>query len=213
MDPNSPLVMRAKSLAANAVIRAIGVLGLIAAVVVAILLLTTTQTPPVIAALTLIILAILLAIYLLASGSGDRGVAPGGPPETVVADFATEGVIVRVPWQGYKVRVAKLPLGTLDEVRLKQEDFQPGRLVINFQVENVATGGMMQKFKTPVELRVKYTPEDVERAKKAGKPLELAYWFNNRWIRFAQKHQFKLGDGFGVAFIADWGDPKIGWGP
>ena len=209
MDPNSPLVVSAKSLATKSFMPILAVAGLLVAVVVAIVLLATVAlTITVIAALTLIAVAILLAIYLLAS-------APGVPPETLRTDFETEGVTVSVPWQGKKVRVEKLPLGTLDEVRTKQEeDFGPGRLVINFQVVESDFNAVLEDFDPPFELRVKYTPEDEERAKKKGKPIELAFWYNNRWNRFApQKHQFRLESGAGVAKVAKWGDPQIAWGP
>jgi len=216
MDPNSPLVVGARRLAARSFTPILAVAGLVVAVIVALVLLATVaSTIQVIAALTLIALAVLLAIYLLASASAREGVAPGVPPETLRTDFETEGVTVSVPWQGKPVRVEKLPLGTLDEVRARQqEDFQPGRLVMNFQVVEADSGSVLEDFDPPFELRVKYTFEDEERAKQQGKPLQLAFWYDDRWNRFtSQKHRFRFESRAGVADISRWGDPKIGWGP
>lgn len=138
-------------------------------------------------------------------------------------NFDEEKVTITVPGQkGIKAKAVKLPLGKLDELKGREDGFKPGRLVINFALvdeDNPET--ILTEFDPPFELRVRYTRGDLERAKKAGKSLELGFWNGDEWVVFTQeKHQFKLqpdaqgnAGGYGVVLISHWGDPNIGWGP
>jgi hypothetical protein len=138
-------------------------------------------------------------------------------------DFDEESVTITVPDQKVKkAKAVKLPLGKLDELKGREGGFKPGRLVINFALvdeDNPET--ILTEFDPPFELRVRYTRGDLERAKKAGKSLELGFWNGDEWIVFTQeKHQFELqpdtqgnAGGYGVILISHWGDPNIGWGP
>jgi hypothetical protein len=138
-------------------------------------------------------------------------------------DFDEERVTITVPDQKVKkAKAVKLPLGKLDEMRGREGGFKPGRLVINFALvdeDNPET--ILTEFDPPFELRVRYTRGDLERAKKAGKSLELGFWNGDEWVVFTQeKHQFELqpdaqenAGGYGVVLISHWGDPNIGWAP
>jgi hypothetical protein len=138
-------------------------------------------------------------------------------------DFDEESVTITVPDQKVKkAKAVKLPLGKLDEMKGREGGFKPGRLVINFALvdeDNPET--ILTEFDPPFELRVRYTRGDLERAKKAGKSLELGFWNGDEWVVFTpEKHQFQLqsdakenAGGYGVAQISHWGDPNIGWGP
>jgi len=137
-------------------------------------------------------------------------------------EFHDEGVQIKVPAQKAKIKVVKLPLGKLSELRGAKSDFRPGRLVVNFAlVDEEQPDRFLEEFESPFELRVRYTPADQKRAEKAGRPMELAFWDGQDWVRFTQeKHQFKLepearpgAGGFGIALISKWGDPQIAWGP
>ena len=138
-------------------------------------------------------------------------------------DFDEERVTITVPNQKVKkAKAVKLPLGKLDEMKGREGGFKPGRLVINFALvdeDNPET--ILTEFDPPFELRVRYTRGDLERAKKAGKSLELGFWNGDEWVVFTQeKHQFELqpdaqgnAGGYGVVLISHWGDPNIGWAP
>ncbi len=139
------------------------------------------------------------------------------------ADFPDEGVRVTVPAQKDKktLRAVKLPLGTLGSMPGAPGRFQPERLVINFALEEEGKPGTyLTEFDPPIELRVRYTKADHDRASRAGHTLKLAFWDGGKWVPFTpQKHQFRLEPdanpnkgGHGVAVISRWDDPPIGWG-
>jgi hypothetical protein len=64
---------------------------------------------------------------------------------------------------------------------------------------------------------VRYTAKDVRDA--GDRDPILGFWDGAKWVRFKEKHQFRLeadgpgqSGGFGVAVISDWVDPPLGWG-
>ncbi len=136
-------------------------------------------------------------------------------------DFSAEGVSVKVPTQRRKAKVVKLPMGSLEEMRPVPGGFQPRRLVINVAVvDEDEPETYLTEFDPPIELRVRYTKADLDRATDAGRPLALAFWNGSEWVRFTEeKHQFRLepaaqeqAGGHGVALISNWGDPPVAWG-
>jgi len=136
-------------------------------------------------------------------------------------EFSAEGVTINLPKQQKKTRVEKLSRSPLADMPAASGGFQPGRVVINFQiVDEDDPETVLTEFNPKFELRIRYTPADLKRAQNAGKPLELAFWDGAKWVKFTpEKHDFKLeadpqgGGGFGVAMIGSWGDPNIAWGP
>ena len=139
-----------------------------------------------------------------------------------VEDWPEEGVTVHVPRQYSMIKVRKvwLPLPAPQDVP-DGPDFRLGRLVINFQlVDDDRPDIVLREFDPPIELRVRYHEFDMERAMAVGRPLTLAFWDGERWVPFtAEKHDFHLRPnaepgtgGVGIARIAGWGDPAVGWG-
>lgn len=137
-------------------------------------------------------------------------------------DFSEEGATVTVPAQRKKTKVVKLPSVALEHIPGVEGGFKPGRLVINFAlVDEDDQDTFLTEFDPPFELRVRYTKGDLERARRANQPLELAFWNGSEWVVFTQeKHQFELqpdsqgkAGGYGIALISHWGDPQIAWGP
>lgn len=136
--------------------------------------------------------------------------------------FGAEGVTVTFPAQKRKRgRVVKLPVGSLTDMTPVPGGFQPRRLVINVAVEDEdAPGTHLTEFDPPLELRVRYTKADQDRAQSAGRPLALAFWDGSQWVRFtSEKHQFQLqpdanpqSGGVGSVKISRWGDPPVAWG-
>ena len=143
--------------------------------------------------------------------------------QSEIEDWPEEGVSVVVPEQksGVKVRKDKLKLPPLRDMP-GNPDFKPGRVVINFElVDDDAPGTVLAEFDPPFELRVRYTHADLNRARKVGRPLTLAFWDGKTWVPFTrEKHGFELrpdakpdAGGVGYALISRWGDPAVGWGP
>jgi hypothetical protein len=83
-------------------------------------------------------------------------------------DFNDEGAAVIVPEQGKKLRVAKRPLGKLEDMKSKTGVFKPWRLVFNFEMEDEDTPGtFVSEFESPLELRIRYTSGDLQKAGKS----------------------------------------------
>ena len=131
-------------------------------------------------------------------------------------------VTVKPQTSNKKVKIVKLKSKKMSEVPERQNVFKPGRLVINFAGEDKDNPGpFLTNFDPPLEVRIKFSKADHDRATAAGKDLKLAFWseVSNDWVLFtAAKHQFQLvfdasGDrGVGVVNITNWGDPQIAWG-
>ncbi len=138
-----------------------------------------------------------------------------------VVQFTEEGVTVTVPAQKTKVKVMKRPLGSLADRPGVPGGFQPGRQVINFElVDEDAPDVYLTDFDPAIQLRVRYTKPDLDRAADAGRPLALAFWDGSEWVTFTvEKHQFQLHPnpnpdtgGYGTVEISKWGDPPVAWG-
>jgi hypothetical protein len=134
-----------------------------------------------------------------------------------VDDWPVEGVAVYVPEQYSHVPVRKVKLDLPPPQDMQDQDFSLGRLVINFELLD-PEGNVLGVFDPPIELRVRYYSYDLERAQ--GRPLTLAFWDSKHWAPFtAEDHDFHLRPnadpttgGVGIARIAGWGDPPVGWG-
>ena len=144
---------------------------------------------------------------------------------TTEKEFSTEGVKVKVNTQnsGNKVKVVKFNKKKKSDLPATPGVFSPGRIVINVgAVDQDAEDQVIKAFDPPMELRVKYTRADQDRATAAGKSLTLGFYNEDlgRWIVFTQqKHKFRLEaassgqGGVGIVEISHWGDPHVAWGP
>jgi hypothetical protein len=135
-------------------------------------------------------------------------------------DWPEKGVSILVPAQENGVTVIgverDMPRSIPD-----RPNFHPSRLVINFELEEAGKpGAVLMEFRPPLQLRVLYTQDDLDRAMKAERPLKLAFWDGEHWVLFTrEKHDFELQPfpetgtgGVGFARISHWGDPAVGWG-
>jgi hypothetical protein len=138
-----------------------------------------------------------------------------------VVQFSAEGVTITIPSQARQIKVRKLPLGSLQNMKPIPGGFQPGRLVLNFELyDEDAPETTLEQLEQPFEFRIRYTKADYDNAQKSGKPLALAFWDGRSWVQFTnEKHQFRLepdpapgNGGSGYAKIKRWGDPPIAWG-
>ena len=129
---------------------------------------------------------------------------------------------VVVPEQGVDIGVRTLPLEWTEEMKEGLQGRSPGRLVINFELFDEANPDeFLTEFEVPIEVWVRYTSEDAERAWNLGAraggggesfftrllrclgfikpvpvrnpPLDLSFWDGERWIWFTEeKHDFEL---------------------
>jgi hypothetical protein len=140
--------------------------------------------------------------------------------------FEMEGVAIKIRAQSSPVRVRKLPLGSPQDYHPEEGDFIPTRLVIHFEIID-ENGNYPTAFDPPYELEVRYTAEDMARARNLGASLTLWYYDGKNWQPFTEeKHGFRLlpdrlklqherieTGGCGIAYITNWADPPVGWSP
>jgi hypothetical protein len=102
---------------------------------------------------------------------------------------------------------------------LEGGEFEPFRPVIHLRLEEADPPGQeVTQFDPAITIRVRYTAKDYKDAGEKG--LILGYWDGSQWIRFKEKHHFKLehigkdpsSGGFGVVVLSDWVDPPVAWG-
>ena len=127
--------------------------------------------------------------------------------------FAAEDVIIIAPDQvdGIEVRVQKDDLVTEPEMN-QQSDFKPRRLVINLLLDKDHPGPGQPTMNPAVTIRVRVTDQDAVNAGGRDK-IKMAYWYQGKWIIFAEKHGFTIQGNYAQASLAVWGDPPIGMGP
>jgi len=147
--------------------------------------------------------------------------------DEAIYKFESEEVAITIRAQSSPVHVRKLSLPKLEDLPANADGFKPSRLVINFEVvdeeENIPP-----EFAPPFELQVRYTAEDLGRARDAGGSLTLWFFDGIKWNPFTeQKHRFRLipdrlrlqtplndeEGGYGIAYITKWYDPPVGWSP
>lgn len=66
-------------------------------------------------------------------------------------------------------------------------------------------------FDPPLEVQVNYTADDEQAARTRGKPLALAYWDGQKWVRFTGL-SFSQSGKFVTLELDELGDPDMGWG-
>jgi hypothetical protein len=108
--------------------------------------------------------------------------------------------------------------GSLDDYPPTPKVFRPFNLVINIALFSKSDPDTyLTEFDPPFELWVPYAEDDLEKAKRAGEPLALA-WYNikqDKWVPVDFKDvpdQCDRWAGYGVALISEWDDPPIAWG-
>lgn len=135
--------------------------------------------------------------------------------------FRTEGVVVNYPGLSKAVTMERLKLPALGALPTVKGGFKPFRLVINFKVMDATTQGkIVSDFEPPIEVRFRYTYDDLAMAEKEGKPLSLGDWDGKKWIRYTpETHGLKMVPdpnkkyaGWGIIRVSHWEDPPQAWG-
>jgi hypothetical protein len=137
-----------------------------------------------------------------------------------VTTFDKEGVTVTLPDGVEDLQVRAGILGDLDDMPGQPGYFKPQRLVINLEFYHPSQEGQpsLTSWNARAKIQVRYTPEDVERA-RGWDNLKLGFYWERSWRLFTEKHKFERvpdekesGFGWGVAYLESWEDPAIGWG-
>lgn len=142
---------------------------------------------------------------------------PGYGIDDQVWTFPDEGVEITIPPQAETVHVVQLPLPLLkDYAAPVPGGFDPFRPVINFDVL-YDDDQPVQHFDPPIQIKVRYTGNDVMTAGVGG--LKLGFWDGLAWWPYTDaKHDFQLvpdadkSGGVGIVTVSDWGDPTQIWG-
>ncbi len=194
----------------------------------------------------MIVAAIVLALLALRLGgtSADDVEITTDDRGRTVANFKTKKVIAIIPPQIGKTtpRPTNAPVEPLTKLHAKYaehpDQFTPHRIVMNLVfVDPDHPEAVRDEFEPAVTLQVRYTDEDLTRARntlehkaqaeqrerKEGEPtqdqilaaLELGYWDGSRWIKFTPKdHGYSITkDAVASVSIKAWADRQIGAGP
>lgn len=135
---------------------------------------------------------------------------------SVAQEHAAVSVSVPAQTKGPQLRVKGRPFTSLEG--LTGGEFTPFRPVIHLRLEEADHPGReVTHYDPAITLRVRYTPKDVKDA--GDRDPVLGYWDGSKWVKFKEKHQFRLeadgpgqSGGFGVVVLSDWVDPPLGWG-
>jgi len=177
--------------------------------------------------LLLIVLALVLtvvAVWLITAVRTDHE-RRSNMKGTLIEPYPDKGVTVTVEWQGYEVKVLRLPQATLEEMQSPDDEFKPRRLLLNVVVARADdTDRLVTKFDPPLQLEIAYSQEDLDIAlKRALKHPQLGFWDGCKWVLFREeKHSLKHVAaekpteeiiGYAVVTLSEWADPSIGAGP
>jgi hypothetical protein len=165
-----------------------------------------------------------LAVWLIAAARADHesGTDLKG---TLVETYPDKGVQVTVDWQGYEVKVLRLPQAALEEMQSVDDEFKPRRLLLNVVVARADDADrLVTRFDPPLQLEIAYSLEDGDIARKRNLDYpQLGFWDGCKWVLFrAEKHGLKYmaaekptAEVAGHAHVTlhEWSDPSIGAGP
>jgi hypothetical protein len=135
---------------------------------------------------------------------------------SVAREKADVSVTVPAQERGPQLAVKGSPFTSLEG--LTGGEFTPFRPVIHLRLEDADQPGVeVTQYDPPITIRVRYTAKDVRDA--GGRALILGFWDGTQWVKFKEKHQFRLEEGkqgqpggFGVVVLSNWIDPFVGWG-
>ena len=135
--------------------------------------------------------------------------------------FKNEAVVVKYQQQARPIIVNRLPLPDPKSMPTVSGGFQPFRMVINLKVvEAKPLNGIITHFDPPIEIRVRFTDADLNKAKASNATLALGYWDGIRWVRCTPgAHLYHLElertgryAGWAVIKISHWTDPTLAVG-
>ncbi len=173
----------------------------------------------------LALVLVLVLVFLIPAARGKHDTPHDGEPTD--ADFPDKQVHVTVPWQGYAVKVLRLPYAPLSETPVIEVAGRPWphAILLNVVVARYDDqDALVTHFNPPFTLRMAYSAEDLERAKQAALEFPVfGFWDGCRWVLFTkEKHNLSYEPnptptpeiaGHAMVELAAWIDPSIGHGP
>jgi hypothetical protein len=173
----------------------------------------------------LAVVLILVLAFLIPAARGKRDIVHDGEP--VVEEFSDKHVLVTVPWQGYAVKVLRLPYPPLSEmppIKVADQPW-PRRVLLNVVVGRQDNpDALVTQFEPRLTLKMAYSSEDLEHAKqfKLEHPI-FGFWDGCQWVLFTEKkHKLSYEPsanptpeiaGYAIVQLAAWSDPSIANGP
>jgi len=174
-------------------------------------------------AIALVLIVVLVTLIPAARG---KHVEPHEGEPTVV-EFPDKHVHVNVPWQGYAVKVLRIPYPPLSELPQIEVAGQPWpyRGLLNIVVARQDDpDALVTQFNLPLTLKMAYSQESLARAKefKLDYPV-FGFWDGCQWVLFTkEKHNLSYESspnptadiaGYATVELTAWSDPFIGHGP
>ena len=173
----------------------------------------------------LALVLILVLIFLIPAARGKPNPPHNGDP--VDEEYPDKHVHVTVPWQGYAVKVLRIPYAPLSEMPPIEVAGRPWphRVLLNVVVARYDDpDALVTQFNPPFTLRMAYSAEDLDRAKQADLQYPVyGFWDGCRWVLFTkEKHNLSYEPspnpttevaGYAIVTLAAWNDPSIGHGP
>lgn len=174
-------------------------------------------------ALALVLIVVL--VFLIPAARGRRDTPHAGDP--IVEEFPDKHVHITVPWQGYAVKVLRLPYPPLSEMPPIEVAGQPWprRVLLNVVVAREDDpDALVTQFNPPLTLKAAYSTEDLERAKEFRLDYPVfGFWDGCKWVLFTkEKHGLSYEPsldptaeiaGYARVELAAWNDPSIAQGP
>ena len=174
-------------------------------------------------ALALVLIAVL--VFLIPAARGKHDTPREGEPTDV--EFPDKHVHVSVPWQGYAIRVLRIPyppLSELPQIEVAGQPWPYGGLLNVVVARYDDSDALVTQFNPPLTLRMAYSQESLERAKefKLDYPV-FGFWDGCQWVLFTkEKHSLSYEPspnptsdvaGYATVELSAWSDPFIGHGP
>ena len=169
-------------------------------------------------AVALILIVVLVFLVPRSDKQRDSGAEPDAP---LVEEFSDKQVHVSVGWQGYPVRVLRLPYAALAETRSDNDEFQPATPLLNVVVAREDDPDqLVTRFDPPLELVMGYSAKVMQDAREMNLEHPIfGFWDGCKWVRFtAEKHSLEYqkpehpADDMAeqaIVRLTAWSDPLI----
>jgi hypothetical protein len=132
-----------------------------------------------------------------------------------------------VPWQGYAVKVLRIPyppLSEMPQIEVAGRPWPHSGLLNVVVARQDDLDALVTQFEPRLTLKLAYSAEDLGRAKEAGLNYPIfGFWDGCQWVLFTEeKHRLSYEDnpnpaaeiaGYATVELAAWNDPYIGRGP
>jgi hypothetical protein len=131
---------------------------------------------------------IVVLVFLIPAARGKHDTPREGEPTDV--EFPDKHVHVSVPWQGYAVRVLRIPyppLSELPQIEVAGQPWPYGGLLNVVVARHDDSDALVTQFNPPLTLRMAYSQESLERAKEFIGLSVFGFWDGCQWCSSRKK--------------------------